>query len=50
MPGSRPEPDNRIIVVRDALSGIYEKGIEELKNIGCEIVQAQDLARDLKPA
>jgi nicotinamidase-related amidase len=44
------ERDFRLIVVRDALSGIYEKGIEELKNIGCEVLQAQDLARGLKPA
>lgn len=44
------ERDYRLIIIRDALSGIYDKGIEELKNIGCEIVQAQDLARALKPA
>jgi nicotinamidase-related amidase len=44
------ERDFRIVIVRDALSGIYEKGIEELKNIGCEIVQAQDLVKGLKPA
>jgi nicotinamidase-related amidase len=44
------ERDFRLIVVRDALSGIYEKGIDELKNVGCEVVQAQDLARSLKPA
>ena len=44
------ERDFRLIIVRDALSGIYEKGIEELKNIGCEMVLAQDLVKRLKPA
>ena len=44
------ERDFRLIIVRDALSGIYEKGIEELNNIGCEIMLAQDLVNSLKPA
>ncbi len=44
------ERDFRLIIVRDALSGIYEKGIEELTNIGCEIVRAQELAKSLKSA
>ncbi len=44
------ERDFRLIVVRDALSGIYDKGIEELTNIGCEIVQSQELVKSLKPA
>ena len=44
------ERDFRLIIVGDALSGIYDKGIEELKNIGCEIVQVQDLVSSLKPA
>ncbi|MGA2157954.1 MAG: isochorismatase family cysteine hydrolase [Dehalococcoidia bacterium] len=44
------ERDFRLIVVQDALSGIYEKDIEELSKIGCEIVLAQDLVKGLKPA
>ena len=44
------ERDFRLVIVRDALSGIYEKGIEELTNIGCEVLQAQDLVQRLKPA
>ena len=42
------ERDFRIIIVRDAISGIYEKGVEELKRIGCEIMLAQELENSLK--
>lgn len=38
------ERDFKIIVVRDAISGIYEQGIDELKNIGCEILGVEDLS------
>lgn len=37
------ERDFRIIVMQDAISGIYEKGLEELRNIGCEIIKTQNL-------
>ena len=42
------ERDFRIVVVRDAISGIYGKGVEELANIGCEISVAQELADKLR--
>jgi nicotinamidase-related amidase len=38
------ERDFKIVVVRDAISGIYEQGIDELKNIGCEILRVKDLS------
>ncbi len=42
------ERDFRIVVVRDAISGIYEKGVGELTNIGCEISVAQELSDKLQ--
>jgi nicotinamidase-related amidase len=37
------ERDFKIVVVRDAIAGAYEQGLDELKNIGCEILRIQDL-------
>jgi nicotinamidase-related amidase len=37
------ERDFKIVVVRDAIAGVYEQGIDELKNIGCDILRIQDL-------
>jgi len=42
------ERDFRIVVVKDAISGIYGKGEEELTNIGCEINATQELADKLQ--
>ena len=42
------ERDFRIVVVKDAISGIYGKGAEELTNIGCEITLAQELTDKLQ--
>ena len=42
------ERDFRIVVVKDAISGIYGKGVEELANIGCEISVSQELADKLQ--
>jgi nicotinamidase-related amidase len=42
------ERDFRIIVVKDAISGIYGKGVEELANIGCQISVTQELADELQ--
>ncbi len=36
------ERDFRIIVIQDAISGIYERGLQELSNIGCEVIGTQD--------
>jgi len=41
------ERDFRIVVVEDAISGIYKKGIEELKNISCEILRTKELLKKL---
>jgi nicotinamidase-related amidase len=37
------ERDFKIIVVRDAIAGIYEQGMDELKNIGCELLTVEEL-------
>lgn len=37
------ERDFKIVVVRDAISGIYEQGIDELGNIGCAVLTVKDL-------
>jgi nicotinamidase-related amidase len=37
------ERDFKIVVVRDAISGVYEQGLDELKNIGCELLRIEDL-------
>jgi nicotinamidase-related amidase len=35
--------DFRVVLVEDAVSGIYARGIEELKNIGVSLMSAADL-------
>lgn len=42
------ERDFRIVVVKDAISGIYGKGVEELANIGCQISVTEELADKLQ--
>lgn len=37
------ERDFKIIVVEDAISGLYRRGREELRGIGVEIARAEDL-------
>jgi len=39
------ERDFRIVVVEDAISRIYDKGIEELKNICCEVLKTEDFLK-----
>lgn len=36
------ERDFKIVVIQDAISGVYEKGLVELDNIGCEIISASE--------
>ena len=36
------ERDFRIVVIEDAISGIYEKGIAELRNICCEVMRTEE--------
>lgn len=44
------ERDYRLVIVKDAISGIYEKGIEELAGIGCEVITALELKHKLESA
>jgi len=37
------ERDLRIVVARDALSGLYEKGIEELRAIGASVLTTEEI-------
>jgi nicotinamidase-related amidase len=37
------ERDFKIVVVREAIAGIYEQGVDELKNIGCELLTVKEL-------
>jgi hypothetical protein len=30
------------------MSGIYEKGIEEIKNIGCEVVETEEIFKRIQ--
>ena len=41
------ERDYRIVLVKDAISGIYEKGMDELAKIGCEVITALELEHNL---
>jgi nicotinamidase-related amidase len=38
------ERDFRVVLVEDALSGLYPKGEEEMRNIGVQLMPAQDVA------
>ena len=41
------ERDFRVVVVEDAISGIYERGKEELRNIGVTIMKAENVRDQL---
>ncbi|HLE75208.1 MAG TPA: isochorismatase family cysteine hydrolase [Candidatus Bathyarchaeia archaeon] len=36
------ERDFRLVIIEDAISGIYEKGIMELRNICCEVMTTEE--------
>lgn len=36
------ERDFRIIMIKDALSGVYEKGLQEMSNIGVNLMDTED--------
>jgi nicotinamidase-related amidase len=42
------ERDFRVVVVRDAVSGLYERGEQELVNIGVELLAARDVASSVR--
>ncbi|MFE6795910.1 cysteine hydrolase family protein [Paenibacillus chitinolyticus] len=44
------ERDFKAIMVEDAISGVYEKGKEEIRNIGISIYDSASLIRDLNQA
>jgi len=39
------ERDYRLIVIEDAISGVYDKGIQELKNICCEVIKTDEFLK-----
>jgi nicotinamidase-related amidase len=39
------ERDFRVVLVDDAISGLYQKGAEEMKNIGVQMMRAEDVAK-----
>ena len=42
------ERDFRVVAVRDAISGIYARGVAELENIGVSVVRAEDIVRAMR--
>jgi nicotinamidase-related amidase len=38
------ERDFKVVLIQDAISGLYEKGAAELKNIGVHLINTQDIA------
>ncbi len=42
------ERDFKVVLVQDAISGLYEKGVTELKNIGVSLINTKDVADVLK--
>jgi nicotinamidase-related amidase len=43
------ERDFRVVVVRDALSGLYERGERELEAIGVRVMSAEEVSAALRP-
>lgn len=41
------ERDFKIVLVQDAISGLYPKGIEEMLNIGVQVVKAENLDQEI---
>jgi nicotinamidase-related amidase len=41
------ERDFRVVVARDAVSGLYERGEQELANIGVQVLDSAEIARAL---
>lgn len=40
------ERDFRLIIIKDAISGIYDKGIEELRKISCKLIRTEDFLKE----
>lgn len=39
------ERDFKVVMVEDAISGVYDKGIQEMKNIGVKVTRTEELIR-----
>jgi len=35
--------DMRVVVITDAMSGLYDRGLQELRNIGVELMEVKDV-------
>jgi nicotinamidase-related amidase len=44
------ERDYRVVLVEDAISGLYDHGLEELRNIGAQPMTSRELAASLPRA
>ncbi|MDD8018706.1 MAG: cysteine hydrolase [Bacteroidota bacterium] len=42
------ERDFRVVLVTDAVSGLYQQGIKEMKNIGVTLLTTQELVNELR--
>lgn len=42
------ERDFKVVMAVDAISGVYEKGIAEMSNIGVSVLKSTDIIRNLK--
>lgn len=42
------ERDFKVVLVEDALSGLYEQGKKELRNIGVQILTTDELIKAIK--
>lgn len=41
------ERDFKVVMIADAISGVYEKGMEEMKNIGVSVLESSDVIKKL---
>jgi nicotinamidase-related amidase len=44
------ERDFRIVLVEDAISGLYDRGRDEMKNIGVHLITARKLSQAVAPS
>lgn len=42
------ERDYKVVMAADAISGVYEKGLAEMSNIGVSVLKSTDIIRNLK--
>ncbi|GBF76196.1 putative isochorismatase [Paenibacillus sp. 598K] len=44
------ERDFRVVMTEDAISGVYDKGMEEMKNIGVSILSSKEIIKQINLA